>query len=717
MGLRGVKIPGYERSFGAIPGAGQHVGRPSLAALGAAGGPASVGWEALRRAGTDLIAQGLETQTEEESRLAALKGGLAAEAAFQDGQPQGIVLRDDGTIAGAAFDKALAAGYIAKLDLVSSEFAQKLAFDHPADPMTFLEKWKVRGAEWTSTLPADLQPAARLHWEEKGAKTAVALRRAEHENALAEANGAIIKGMDQYQAEAATAWRQGDAKAALSPEESWRASLAARTDLSPQSKAKAETDFKDEMRRHAVLGAFEGAKKGGLAGAETFIKKFDDPKAHTDLHPDLKDRITREMSHDLGQLKAEHRLQVADLREQARDALWRLDRGWGATNAGQLAARAKALGEAKLAGELGEAARAHADLEGLSRLPIGEQGEAVKRFVDKAKTSTDAFSAGLAEKAMRQFDHAKKEFAADPIGHAIQTGQAKIQPVDPADAQSLSIRARDAEKLAAFHGIPYALQPFTKPEAENLAAAIETSPREAKVELLGKLAKGLGPRHFAAAIEQLAPKAPAFAHAGALAQEGRPDLASELLFGNELRRNLGKGEDGKPRQYVAPNDASLRTAFAKAFPAELLGELAPDLQAQIQTGALDLYAAKSFRAGKADQAIVDQKRLDEAVRDFTGGVVKWNGKPLLAPLRGQDQASFEAHVAAGGEDLWKGFFRADAADPNGKPRPVEGRLVQDHASLKSLGNGRYLVALADRYLTDDLGRPRILDLRAGSKGP
>jgi hypothetical protein len=308
------------------------------------------------------------------------------------------------------------------------------------------------------------------------------------------------------------------------------------------------------------------------------------------------------------------------------------------------------------------------------------------------------------------FNPASKEYF-DPMGQAQASGQIGLPPLDlesKNSQNSLKARADSAEKLKVFHGLNYDPPPFTLAEAEMLAGQIQASPREKQSELLGTLAKGLGPRHFAAALGQIAPKAPVFAQAGMMMAEGNARAANDQLLGAELRSNLAKGGEGLPRQYMPPKDDLMRSSLVKQLPHALLADLGPDVQASAQDAVMNAYAAKSYQLGKADQTVIDPALLASAVADVTGGLVKFNGRPVLAPVRGQDQDKFDAMIQSLGDNAFAGMFDA-------KGKPVSAAMVKRWGELGSLSRGRYLVRLEGMALLDGQGQPAVLDLNKGGR--
>ncbi|MBF0169383.1 MAG: hypothetical protein HQL45_17385 [Alphaproteobacteria bacterium] len=292
MRLRPYRVPSFDDIAG--PAVAQASGARPLAAVGVSAGPEAAGFEALRRFGQGLITSGLETRADEARKEATLKGQQDAEELFRnDGAtPAPLTVRDDGTIAGAAYDKALLTGYLARVDLNAQDLAAKLSQLHPADPEAFKAAWNKRGQEWIATLPADMAPGARLKWDEMGAKALAPVTFNAHKQALGEANADLMRASDLAATQAASAWRAGNEQAGAEAVTKWRQAIDARTDLTPQEKEKARLAFQDEARRHAVLGGLDRSLKQGIDKADKYLKTFmsnDQPG----MHPDIKEKLGR----------------------------------------------------------------------------------------------------------------------------------------------------------------------------------------------------------------------------------------------------------------------------------------------------------------------------------------------------------------------------------------------------------------------------------------
>lgn len=710
MGIRGAKTPTFAEALGRSSLATALTTGPSLAAVGAAGGGKAVTLAALERLSTGMIQTGLETQADLARTEAATNAARDAEAAFDEqGRPRGLAVRGDGTIYGQAYDKAMVTGYLARLDLGAAKFADELTLAHPDDPAQWQAKWVQRGQEWIATLPADMQPDARLAWEQKGLRPWSQVNLAAHKKTLDEANATLIESADRQATEAAAFWRQGRLSDAAEASVKWVQALDARTDLSPQQKAKARLDFEDDGRRHAVLGHFDRAKQGGSGKADKFIADFLKPGAHPEIHPDLKTKIGAEMTRDLAELRAEHRLAVADLHEQARDAIFRVEHGRPAPQLEVLEKRARALGDASMAGDLADLRRQDSELANIRVQPLGLQIAAVKALDAKADAGADKASVVLAERARKMvasqanaFNPAAKEYF-DPMGQAQASGQIGLPQLDLENQASLKARADSAEKLKVFHGLSYDPPPFTQAEASILAQQIDGQTTQQKTATLGKLAAGLGSRHFTAALAQIAPKQPAFAHAGALMAEGDAGAARDQLLGAELRSGLAKGGEGLPRQYLPPKDEVMKNALAAALPPQLFADLGPDALAAAQSAVMNAYVAKSYQKGLANQTVADRDLMREAARDVTGGLVKFNGKPVLPPVRGLGQDDFDQMMETLGDDAFKGVFNLEGQE-------VSAKMMRGHAELGSLGGGKYVLRLQGSVLLNADGRPAVLDL-------
>ena len=197
-------------------------------------------------------------------------------------------------------------------------------------------------------------------------------------------------------------------------------------------------------------------------------------------------------------------------------------------------------------------------------------------------------------------------------------------------------------------------------------------------------------------LEQAHAADPEFAHAGAIALSGDMVTAGDILLGEEVRKNYGKGDGGVPKMYLPTGPGStdlLRLRLVETMPDDAFKGFNPDVRRGIEESVVSLYAAESYKAGDANQTTLNERRLKDAVSRVTGGILEWRGARMLAPVRGMDQDGFDR--------LMKGLTDADI----GTPTTADGtKLSADdlrrYGKFVGLGQGRYAVTIGEKAVAD-----------------
>lgn len=686
----------------------QRIARSStanLSAIGAAGGPSA----ALGAFLSDMAGTMIDTANQETAQKVA--GAAYAAGADQGRQAaaDGTALalpEDDGTVRNQALKQGAMAGWLARFDVDSQTKAETWAAEHADDPEAFRAKWDGLTAGTVKMVPAELRPQVQSELDRRGgltlARIQAAKTHADHQKLEENQNASILEAQLLADRNSENAWRSGAVSEAQSQDAKYLAYLDSRTDLDAGAKVVARDKFLSSRQRAAALGEFDRVKARGLSAAETFIKDFRKPGRHPQLDPDAVEGIAAEMERAAADLRERRRLAVAELRDKAQDAIFRAERGYGGADLDALAAQARALGAADLAGTLAETGRNAQLATDLARMPLPELQARVADYDAAAQAATDGASVRRADLARGVLAAAVKGIKADAMEHFRHQG-ADVPAIDWDKPETLSARAKAADLLSGVNGIPVPV--LTKADTDDLTARMEQLGYEGRAQILGNLYRGLGPRRFPEVLDVLKEKSPEAAHAGALMAEGEAGqkAARDVLFGADLRRTVAKDGSAAGRQYMPPKDDAFKAAFQRELPADVVSGLTPGDLDGLQQAVVSAYVAKSHAAGLAKQDTLNITVFRKAVAEVTGGVLEWNGKPLIAPLRGMGQDDLDA-VMAGLTDADLGG--AQSLDGH----PVTADQLRKYGALRMAEPGKYLVQVNGQYLVSPDHRPAVLDL-------
>jgi hypothetical protein len=267
--------------------------------------------------------------------------------------------------------------------------------------------------------------------------------------------------------------------------------------------------------------------------------------------------------------------------------------------------------------------------------------------------------------------------AARTDGYALGTKQGLIEPVvfDPADPESMKIRAQQADTLSNHYGVP--VSPLTDGEANGLSSQIDTMTVGEKVQLATTL------NQAPAVWGQISEKnQPAFSMAGAT---GDIPFMSAVFKGQELLAN------------------KLVTAPKSADYLPVLDDFVGDVYG-VQDKKAILEAAKNHYVATADDGgEFDSSAFEESLMATTGGIAEVNGFKVELP-RGTDEDTFDEFIdeftpqqvnVMGGV---LGFTDEEAA-----------LLIQD-ARLKNVGANKYIaMANENQALFKPDGTPLIIE--------
>lgn len=607
-----------------------------------------------------------------------------------------LPLRNDQTDEGAAFDNAVGTAYLTNLDVSAEAFAQKLATEHPDDPAAFTQRWQAAGDAMVKQLPVEMQAGAGAEWQKKGLRHVVPISVAARQKSLAEANAQLVTAADEYQGRALNAWRADDADGVDEWDQKYRQTIAARTDLDAREKAAVLLKYEQSARAQTAFGHFDAAKSRGLGAAETWLRRFEDPEASPVTDPTERDALARHMRHDLGSLKAERQVQLAQLHDDRRVAEEAMLSGRQFPALDQLRARAKALGDADTLTRLEAAQGIARDVDGFAKQSLTDQRAEIERR--RLSVATAADNARL-DNFERIYRTTVSGVQSDPLAFAEAVGARKMAPLDISNPKalgaSLAARVEDAKWAEKFYGLRD-VSPLKKVEVDALTMALDNLPAVDKAQALGAMTLNLGPQRLPSVLEQLHLAAPSFAHAGAIAMQGDMGTASDILLGEEVSRTVGKADGATPKMYLptgAGSAESIRLNLVSAMPEEALRGIDPAVRQGVDQAVMNVYAAMAYKAGDANHQQVNPERLKQAVQKVTGGFVEFRGAKVLAPVRGMNQDDFDKLV--------KGVLDQDmgyAVSADGTP--VTAGELRKYGNLVGLGNGRYAVMIGGKAVAD-----------------
>ncbi len=166
---------------------------------------------------------------------------------------------------------------------------------------------------------------------------------------------------------------------------------------------------------------------------------------------------------------------------------------------------------------------------------------------------------------------------------------------------------------------------------------------------------------------------------------------------------LDSGGKGAFTPSIEHYGGDVNDVLGEAFSAD------PNAHNAVVQSALALDAERRFLAGKIGKSEFDSGGFQRALLDVTGGIVKWNGRKVVVPVRGMSESQFD--------NLMDWLSDADLERAGGLPRTRNGEritaeLLRKHGSLDSLGDGVYRVGIANGYAVDANGKAYELNLKA-----
>lgn len=270
---------------------------------------------------------------------------------------------------------------------------------------------------------------------------------------------------------------------------------------------------------------------------------------------------------------------------------------------------------------------------------------------------------------------------------AVDAGLVPPTPLDISDPTSVAARVASADTIEQAWGPK--TSGWRDDEVTDLKDKLDGLPPEQQATTLGALSTLMGDR-FQYLLSQIADKAPGVALAAKVAGK-QPQLAADVLRGRQMLKD-GTVQKASDDDYTDDAKSKLQTALMHS----------PTGYAAVLDAATALDAARRFDGGNPDKASYQSANFQAAIDDLTGGVIEYNGQPIIAPERGVDEGDFENVIGAVDD--------ADLAVTTEEGRPLlpvmstgatlTAESFRKYGTLESVGDGQYLVRIANGYALD-----------------
>ena len=329
--------------------------------------------------------------------------------------------------------------------------------------------------------------------------------------------------------------------------------------------------------------------------------------------------------------------------------------------------------------------------------------------------------------AWRQIsENQRKQATEAPVKFMVRQGVIEAPtPVDlsqPQDAgPALQERFSVARAASTFYQVPF--KPLDPEEVSLLRSTLDAMPTSVKRDYFGKLAvaSGTDTAGYMAIMGQLAPDQPVTAIAGALSGKGN-NLAADLALRGQAILQPPNKSDGKPDTGALlplPPEQDFRTSFDSEVREAFAGK-AKARSDHYQT-AKAIYAAMSVDAGDKDTKVFNRDRWEKSIEMAIGPIEKYNGRRTIIP-QGYDYDQFRDALADRVESLQEKSLTSRTRSfytqkSGGEVKPGNDFELDPYWTTKRLmdlpleaqDDGRYAFRSGDGIVTDNYGRPVIID--------
>jgi hypothetical protein len=276
------------------------------------------------------------------------------------------------------------------------------------------------------------------------------------------------------------------------------------------------------------------------------------------------------------------------------------------------------------------------------------------------------------------------------MGFAAGVGNTMLS--DIMTPEGMAQRGREARSVADYYSIPQGdMKPFTPDEASALSKQLQEGTADEVLAVLQQV-QNMGGGMAQAAMKQLGQTDPTYAYAGGLAlKAGAQDTASDIVRG---QKRIDENPD--IMKGVGASDTELANAFTTAT-GNALFDVAPAQRQSIFNAAIAHYVETAVARG---QSTFDQDMFAASVDKVLGGR---GDSPAIGVVNGE-KTTLPPGVS--GELIEEAFGVMEVQDwtalseTRTPPRYVDGTIadprdLQDEATLRAVGGGRYKVALDD----------------------
>jgi hypothetical protein len=703
--------PKFDRRFyslNRLRGASR-AGQQSLASIGMEQGVVGATLAGITRLGSDLADQLEKDENEKAARTGTRLGTVAGQENFRAGRP--LQFREGDDVGTTAFNQALEASYLSELDLNIDDNMGRLARAFPTSPSSFDDAFEneIR----TKLLPmvdADMRPALSMELDRRKRKALEGIFSAYEQQTAAETNASLIRAMDIYGGQNASAWRHGDLETASETDMKFRGVLDSRTDLTPQQKEKALLDFEAEGRRQTILAAFDEAQGQGLPAAEAFIKEFRKGR-HKDIDPDVVESLAGEMTQSLNLARADAKAMAKQAQEQISRVVTVLEQGHPVGDALEKAERLLgSVMDPDVAQELNRAKdlfRLQKTFRGMTPVTLAAQVRAMDQDISGARKVTPEMLQ-TRDLAAKMLDNMERGLKDDPLEYANRVGVVSLPALDLENPASLTGRVEAAARVSEFYGRP--ALPFTGQEMDSMAAGYAEADATQRLAFLERLGAFDMPADMERRVlDRIAGKAPALGLAVEMVRRD-PMTARGILLGQDL---IKSGATNRPK--AADVQDHFNAYVQDAFRADQTG--ASRRAAQEATLALYMHMSQGDNSAE-----FDPDRFNEAAAKVIGTVAEREGQHFVLPP-GVTESQFDDRMDALAEaDLHpeRLQFEETSSGPHRLTRdglePIGAEEVRDDGVLVSVGPGQYMVGFEReggmRFAVRADGKPYVLDYGA-----
>lgn len=343
-----------------------------------------------------------------------------------------------------------------------------------------------------------------------------------------------------------------------------------------------------------------------------------------------------------------------------------------------------------------------------------EQEVFLTRMEQQARADPTRFDVTMISRLRAIQENQRRDARADPVTFAVRQGfvdpQAQAaQPLDLTKPETLGSTLAQRYSLAAELGARYQVptKPLTEAEAGVLRTYLNRARGPERLNYFSRLAaatKG-NEEAYKAVMAQVAPDDPVTALAGVYAANPMASTAATLMLrGQDVLRPATK-EDGAPvgKPWPMPRDQDLLKEFESLTREAFAGK--PGARNSYLQAAKSIYAARMVEAGN-QSGVLDTDIWEDAVRQATGGVGRYNGKYTLMPY-GMSAGDFRDGVAVRIRDVVA----------SGRLDPINTLTRLSDLPLEPVGDGRYVMRSGDAIILDKDRQPVFIDFNAAPGAP